>query len=98
MALRPPSPSRARGTQTPTPACGRGGDQVVADADAADDATGAQRDADAALASAALPGRRGDPDVGAGGGPPGGVTDRGGEHGADHEEDRAPHALTDVGG
>ena len=64
-----------------------GAEQAEADGEHADDAAGAERDVEAALATAAA-GRRGDPDVGLGRQRHADVADRGREHGADDEEQR----------
>ena len=64
----------------------------------ADCATGAERDAGGLLPPALLAGRRGDADVRPCGEPHTDVTDRRGEHRADHEEDGPADALADIVG
>ena len=64
-----------------------GAEQAQADGEHADDAAGAERDVEAALAAAAT-GSRGDPDVGLGRERHADVADERGEDGADDEEQR----------
>ena len=76
----------------------RGTEEAEADGEHADDATGAERDAGGLLPAALLAGGGGDADVRPGGQPHAEVTDRRGEHRADHEEDGPADPLADIVG